>query len=141
MVCPTCKGTSKIECPKCGGTGHISQQKKCTTCNGSGRIEDADFREWTNALQGFSVDRLKDERHRRERKINDSRSKIRHVEAELREAWDDWETDPASSNNCRHGWNPNEWGLNKEIPLLEGQISELEEEVDLIQEVLDKKWT
>jgi len=139
LICSTCKGTSKTKCPKCNGSGHISQSKPCTVCNGNGQVEDLKYRAWVNALQEFSVDRLQDEKSRRQHKTSDSRSKIGQLQAALREGWDDWETDPASSNNCRHGWTPSTWGENREISNLEERITELEDEIDLIQEALDRK--
>jgi hypothetical protein len=139
VKCPTCSGTLKINCTNCNGIGKIRQSNRCPTCNGSGQVEDAEFRDWINDLNGFSVDRLKDERNRRQYKISDSRSKIRQFQAEIRQGWDDWETSPGSSNNCRHGWTPSEWGINQDISNLERTILELEEEIDFIQEVLDRK--
>jgi hypothetical protein len=139
VVCSTCKGTTKKKCHKCNGTGYIPQSIKCITCNGSGQVEDEKFRAWINSLRGFSVDRLRDEKDRRRHKISGYRSKLGQLQSELREGWDDWETDPASSNNCRHGWTPNDWGHNGQITELEANIESLEEEIDIVQEILDTK--
>lgn len=137
LICSTCRGTIKIKCSKCGGSGHTAQSKSCTVCKGKGQVEDSKYRAWINALQGFSVDRLKDEKSRRQYKISDSRFKIGPLQAELRDAWEDWKTCPASSKNCPHGWTPS---TNEDkISQLEECISELEEEIDLVQEALDGK--
>jgi hypothetical protein len=139
IQCAACRGTSQVTCQKCGGSGRTSTSKPCASCAGKGKVEDSEFRAWVNSLREFSVDRLKDEKNRRQHKVQDARSKIGQLQAALREGWDDWETDPGSSNNCRHGWTPSSWGENREITELEERISNLEEELDIIQEILDIK--
>lgn len=138
LVCSTCKGTAKKKCPKCNGTGNISYPTKCTVCDGSGRVEDEEFRAWANSLQEFSVDRLRDEKDRRQHKIRGCRSKVEQIEADQREDRDAWNTDPASSKYCQHGWTVNESSYSQ-LAELEATIESLEEEIDMVQEVLDTK--
>jgi len=139
VQCTTCRGTQLVNCKQCTGSGQTSISKPCIGCAGKGKVEDPKFRSWLNSLEGFSVDRLRDEKSRRQHKIQDSRSKIGQLQATLRDGWNDWETDSCSSNNLRHGWTPSTWGENQEISQLEGLISELEEEIDIVQDILDRK--
>lgn len=157
VPCPECKGSKKIRCLYCEGTGfnvcsdckgtgkknscsicHGTRKIQCSDCIGTGKIES----QWFKSIKAYSVDRLNFESNRRKREIDLLYKEISHLESQLREleSWHDRELERNPWIASHPGAYPS--GLDsipRDIRIIENKIDELKDEIDAIDQVISDK--
>jgi hypothetical protein len=146
--CNACHGTrtTKGVCPRCGGSGRKAICAKCNgrksvtcpNCKGAGRFEG----QWVKSLQSWPVKRLRFEIEKRQREISNLQGKVSNAEQELQRSSESYERAYANRQPDfdASGYNRYDFGLQSEILSAENQIQALQEELDAIERVLNRKW-
>lgn len=150
--CETCHGTTNMTgtCPRCGGSGQNATCAKCNSrrsvpcreCKGAGRFES----QWVKSLQSWPVDRLRFEIEKRQRKISTLQIQLSRNSQEydrLQEEWnDEYNSRRAQGRGALNdfdasGFQGGTTHLVNQIQACEGEISQLESEMNAIEQVLN----
>jgi len=152
--CETCHGTRTMKgaCTRCDGSGRYANCAKCKgrrsitcpECKGAGRFES----QWVKSLHSCPVDRLRFEIEKRQRKISTLQIQLSRNTREydrLQEEWnDEYNSRRAQGRGALNdfdasGFQGGTTYLINQIQACEGEISQLESEMNAIEQVLNTK--
>lgn len=151
VKCAICDGTTKKNCEKCNGKGHLPNcticggsgngRKKCLVCNGTGKIEDREFTEWVSALNKLSRDRLIDQRKQRDSEIQRLQMDKMSKQSELSSLQAEYDHDKEFHKEyfIHGGWSPDNSGIHREISEIDQHIEGLKEEISVINNILNNR--
>lgn len=154
IPCNNCKGSRYVTCYSCEGRGRNAQCSQCgttqkigcRTCNGSGKVES----QWSKSLKNLPVDRLRFEHEKRQREVSTLEIQISRVQRQIDQLQQDWNDayEEAASSGSRgihnfdaSGYQSGDRALYNEIGNLEKRRSELESEMQAIEQALNTKWS
>jgi hypothetical protein len=152
ISCNVCKGSTQIACSSCNGKGRnatcsrcgATQKIKCNECGGSGKVEG----QWVKSIRDWPVDRLDFEHKKRQSEISRIELQLSRVQREMKELHEDW--DEAYSEAASRpggverfdasGYQGGRQILGDQISSINAHLSELNEEMQALDNVLSSKW-
>lgn len=152
VSCDICKGSTQAVCSSCQGKGrnatcsrcNATRKIKCNECGGSGKVEG----EWIKSLRDWPVDRLRFEHQKRQSEIPGLQlqlSRLQRQMDELQNEWGDAYNVAASrpggvSNFDASGYQNGERYFDEQMASINRRLSELNEEIQAIDNAFSSKW-